>query len=270
MWNPIVRKSPSVLSPKTQTRLYYQPRLGLPIGLTILAAWSASLVLNLLYPFSWTEATTFLRILVQAHLYTGLFITAHDAMHGTVHPRKSINHAVGRIAALLFIFNPYDKLRRKHYQHHAHPVTQDDPDYHEGSLPRWYLSFLLEYVSWKQILAAAVTYNLLKLAVSADALVAFWIVPSFLSTLQLFYFGTYLPHKPKPPHANRHQSRSQALNHVLSFLKCYHFGYHYEHHDRPELPWWILPKQKEAVERGGPAPKAAPQRTFIGYSKDIS
>jgi len=41
-------------------------------------------------------------------------------------------------------------------------------------------------------------------------------------------------------HVNKHQSRSQHKNHVLAFFSCYFFGYHYEHHDAPWLPWWKL------------------------------
>jgi beta-carotene ketolase (CrtW type) len=57
-------------------------------------------------------------VLLQTHLYTGLFITAHDAMHGTVHPSRRINTLVGWVCAGLFAYNYYPLLLRKHRLHH--------------------------------------------------------------------------------------------------------------------------------------------------------
>jgi beta-carotene ketolase (CrtW type) len=67
--------------------------------------------------------------------------------------------------------------------------------------------------------------------------------PALLSTLQLFVFGTWLPHRPHAdaPFADRHRARSQRWPTWLSLLTCYHFGYHWEHHAHPHVPWWRLP-----------------------------
>ncbi|MDT8325299.1 MAG: fatty acid desaturase, partial [Bacteroidota bacterium] len=35
--------------------------------------------------------------------------------------------------------------------------------------------------------------------------------------------------------------RSNDYGVLFSFLTCYHFGYHEEHHTRPGVPWWRLP-----------------------------
>ena len=43
-----------------------------------------------------------------------------------------------------------------------------------------------------------------------------------------------LPWRRAAPRANL------DLHPVLSLLACFHFGYHYEHHARPDLPWWRL------------------------------
>ena len=101
-----------------------------------------------------------------------------------------------------------------------------------------YVRFIRNYLSVWQVVVMAVLFNVLKLWIPQANLLLFWVGPSLLSTLQLFYFGTYLPHKGE--HDNKHQSRSQAKNHVLAFFSCYFFGYHYEHHDSPWLPWWKL------------------------------
>lgn len=217
---------------------------GLLIAWSIILLWAISLVFWVQFEISWTNPLTYLGILIQMHLYTGLFITAHDAMHGVVSSHKQINHATGWIAAILFSYNFYWKLFPKHHQHHRHVATDEDPDYHaSGNFLIWYLSFIRQYVSIWQILLMAVSFNILKLWLPTENLIVFWMLPAILSTLQLFYFGTYLPHRGESD--NPHHSRSQAKNHVWAFLSCYFFGYHFEHHDSPGTPWWRLWREKE-------------------------
>lgn len=225
---------------------------GVSIALLIIALWTSSLYAALATPLDYAHPLTYLWMLAQMHLFTGLFITAHDAMHGVVAPAyPKLNHLIGRVCALLFVYNSYDRLRPKHYLHHRHVATEGDPDYHDGhtNFFRWYLKFLREYVSWWQVLAAAITFNLVAIWFPKENLVMFWIIPSLLSTLQLFYFGTYLPHRGEHAPENSHRSRSQAPNHVWAFLSCYFFGYHYEHHAHPTTPWWKLWKVKEKEQR---------------------
>ncbi|MFW6276162.1 MAG: fatty acid desaturase, partial [Bacteroidota bacterium] len=70
-------------------------------------------------------------------------------------------------------------------------------------------------------------------------------LPALLSTLQLFYFGTYLPHrKPHTHDMGRHRARTQSKNHLWAMLSCYFFGYHTEHHESPGTPWWQLYTKK--------------------------
>lgn len=217
---------------------------GLIIGWGIILLWGLSLALLLSYPISWSNPLVYLGILVQMHLYTGLFITAHDAMHGVVSSNKRLNHLTGWIAAILFSYNFYDRLFPKHHEHHRHVATEDDPDYHaSGKFLIWYFSFIRQYVTVWQLILMAVTFNLLKLFLPTENLIVFWMLPAVLSTFQLFYFGTYLPHRGESD--NKHHSSTQAKNHVWAFISCYFFGYHYEHHDAPCTPWWRLWKVKE-------------------------
>jgi beta-carotene/zeaxanthin 4-ketolase len=221
---------------------------GIIIGLSIIALWLISLLLLLQWDFSWSNPLTYAAVLLQMHLYTGLFITAHDAMHGIVSSNKKINHGIGWIAALLFSYNFYWKLFPKHHEHHRHVATDEDPDYHpSGNFFAWYFSFIKQYVSIWQILLMAITFNVLKLFLPVDNLIIFWMLPAVLSTLQLFYFGTFLPHRGESD--NKHHSHSQKRNHIWSFLSCYFFGYHYEHHDSPGTPWWRLWKVKDFYEK---------------------
>lgn len=218
---------------------------GLAIAAAIALAWGASLVAGL--SGALTGIAAFVGVLCTAFLYTGLFITAHDAMHGLVapsHPR--LNHAVGRLAAWLYAAMPYATLRTAHHEHHAHPATHDDPDYHEGrgGFFGWYARFFLRYATVTQFVVMAIVFNVLLhgVGIPLSRLWIFWIVPQVLSTLQLFAVGTWWPHRAGPYDANdEHRARSLAVPAWLSFIACYHFGYHHTHHAQPWVPWWQLP-----------------------------
>nr|WP_301289159.1 fatty acid desaturase [Natronocella acetinitrilica] len=189
-----------------------------------------------------------LAVLMQTFLYTGLFITAHDAMHGTVAPAfPRLNRFIGATCVRLYALFSFQRLQQAHWAHHQHPATTKDPDFHDGEhdgLVRWYLHFMIGYVSPLQIVGMAAIFNVFLFAAGVPVanLILFWILPSLLSTLQLFYFGTVLPHRePRNGYNDSHRARSNDFSPLVSFLTCYHFGYHWEHHERPDLPWWRLP-----------------------------
>lgn len=246
--DPATPPIPDVIAPRTVAG---QGNRGVLVAATILLAWGTLLAALLAAPLDGIPiALLVLGGLLQTLLYTGLFITAHDAMHGVVAPgRPRLNDAIGRLVTALYAAFPFDRLREKHHGHHRTPAEPGaDPDYHDGRHPgfvRWYLHFVLTYVSWPQLLAMALVFNLLEhgAGVPAWRLLAFWVAPSLLSTLQLFLFGTWLPHR---PHRWRdaHRARSNAYAPWLSLLTCYHFGYHWEHHAFPWLPWWRLPEAR--------------------------
>lgn len=220
---------------------------GIFIAFLLISLWAGSLTMLFLMDVSYSNPLTWLGILLQTHLFTGMFITAHDAMHGSVFPQNlKVNHFIGKICSLLFMFNSYKTLKPKHYLHHRFAGTEKDPDFHKGNpgFWRWYLDFLKEYISVKQFIFVAIIFNLLLLIVPQTNLLLFWVIPSILSTLQLFYFGTYMPHMGEHAPDNRHKAHSQSKNHFVAFLTCYFFGYHYEHHDAPATPWWQLWRMK--------------------------
>jgi beta-carotene ketolase (CrtW type) len=223
--------------------------IGASIAAVILSAWACCLVATLwLIPWgaevSWWFAP--LAIALQTFLYTGVFITAHDAMHGTVAPRwRVLNDVIGALCTRLYALFSFQALRREHRKHHRAPGTQEDPDFHDGARTHpvgWYLTFLRRYIRWPQIVGMAIIFNVFAhlLHIPEQRLLLFWVAPSLLSTVQLFYFGTYLPHRGEE-HADHHHARSNELPPWLSLLTCYHFGYHWEHHEWPQVPWWRLP-----------------------------
>ncbi|MFX7922716.1 beta-carotene ketolase, partial [Acinetobacter baumannii] len=75
------------------------------------------------------------------------------------------------------------------------PDFDDHPPY---GFWHWFGKFFVGYVSWPQVVAILAAYAIFVFGLGASALNAlvFWAVPGLLSALQLFTFGTYLPHKP--------------------------------------------------------------------------
>ncbi len=216
---------------------------GVWVAIVIISLWFVNLSVAFSLDLSFNNPLTYFLFLIQIHLFTGLFITAHDAMHGTVSPSKPVNNFIGKICTFLYAFFPYKNLYKKHHLHHKHVGTEHDPDFNESGFVKWYFKFVFEYITIWQFVGYAISFNILKLFLPTQNLIFFWIIPAILSTLQLFYFGTYLPHKGE--HDNKHKSTSQTKNHLWAFVSCYFFGYHYEHHDKPYVPWWQLYRVKE-------------------------
>ena len=226
---------------------------GLIIAIFIILLWGVSLILLLKSDITISQPVLIVPgILWQTFLYTGSFITAHDAMHGTVlFGNRRINMWVGTIAVWLYALFSYKKLRQKHFMHHRSPASVDDPDYHDGHHKGfffWYIHFMKNYITIWQLVGMAIIFNVLKYALDITTLnlILFWVTPAILSTLQLFYFGTYLPHQePETGYDNHHRARSNDYKVLWSFVTCYHFGFHWEHHEFPNTPWWRLPARRK-------------------------
>lgn len=231
-------------------RVSSQSTRGLLIASTILSLWLVSLLFLLLIDIS-TANFCFIGLAFawQVFLYTGLFITAHDAMHGVVFPADiKINHALGNLAVWCYGLFSYQELLKKHWLHHKYPGTAQDPDYHEGSGDNflvWYFQFMKHYWSWKRIIALVVLFHGVHFifGISNLNLALFWVIPSLVSSIQLFYFGTFLTHRePEEGYTNDHRAKSTNFPVIWSFITCYHFGYHQEHHEYPNIAWWQLPQ----------------------------
>lgn len=220
------------------------------LAIAVISAWLAVHVFGVFF-YAWgahSLITAPLLMALSCWLSVGMFIVAHDCMHGSLVPHQpALNRWLGRLCLFLYAGFNFDDLNRKHHLHHRHSGTGDDPDFDARpphALLQWYATFFLNYFSWREfaVIAAVSAAYLFVLDAALMNLLAFWALPAILSSFQLFFFGTYLPHRPaSDAFTDRHKARSNDYNWWLSLLTCFHFGYHHEHHLHPHVPWWRLP-----------------------------
>lgn len=229
-----------------------QTGMSLALGTAILGGWLLLHVVGIFFyalPGSpWLVAGV---ILVQTWLSAGLFIVMHDCIHGSFAPgRPRLNRAVGTLCAALYACFSYRRLETNHFRHHRHPGTEEDPDFDARdprAFLRWYVHFFGGYYTHAQI-GRITLVALAYIALGANLLniVVFWAIPALLSSVQLFLFGTWLPHRHDgEDFADHHNARSNDFGWLASLISCFHFGgFHHEHHLHPATPWWALPQRR--------------------------
>ena len=234
-----------------------QTGTGLVLSAAITTAWLLSLLTLLSVDLaSQPLALVVLAVGLRTFLQTGLFIIGHDAMHGVLLPsRVGTNQRLGQLALALYACLPYQRCLRNHRQHHRDPGSRHDPDVLDGAGPlAWYGRFMSGYLGMGQMAALLVSWMSCLLFAwrhgsnPALTVLLVCILPLVFSSLQLFAFGTYLPHRGTGLALEAgQQARSLDLPVWLSFLACYHFGYHREHHEAPGLPRFALPSQRPSA-----------------------
>ena len=134
---------------------------------------------------------------VPAYLYTGLFTPPPASMHGSITRRRPLTRVIGQISLWLFAAFRYQPMFTKHMAHHRNPGTSEDPDFSVRFQDpfRWFFRFFLNYVTILQLATMAILFNIGRYLVGIDLanLIAFWVIPAFLGTFQLFFFNL-------PPH----------------------------------------------------------------------
>ena len=230
--------------------------IGLALASLIVLAWAAIHVTGVFF-WRWTPASALLAVplvLLQTWLSVGLFIISHDAIHGSLAPgRPRVNRAFGWLVMTLYAGFHYDDLARSHAAHHEAPGTSADPDFsaaHPTHGLRWARQFFTHHFGLRPLLfvnAVVAAYWLL-LGASMVNIFLFYGVPALTSAAQLFYFGTFRPHRhTDDAFADAHNARSDRMPRALALITCYNFGgYHHEHHLYPGEPWWRLPRRRLA------------------------
>lgn len=230
----------------------FQAAIGLTLAGLVLAGWLAiHFGAVFFWELNWRTAPLVpLIVAVQCWLTVGLFIVAHDAMHGSLAPGwPRLNTAIGAFILTIYAGFAWRRVRGAHMAHHDAPGTADDPDFFVDEPERfwpWFRTFFIRYFGRRSILfvCTVVTVYILVFGASVANVVLFYGLPSLLSSLQLFYFGTFRPHRHEESgFKDEHNARSNEFGYVASLLSCFHFGYHHEHHTQPWVPWWGLPAQ---------------------------
>ncbi|WP_181707719.1 fatty acid desaturase [Chthonobacter rhizosphaerae] len=245
---------PSVGATRRSTRTVhpFQGAIGLSLCALVVGAWLSLHVVGVfVLPVTWETAPIVpLVMLTQCWLSVGVFIIAHDAMHGSLAPyRPRLNAVIGGLILFLYAGFSWRKVLRAHMAHHRAPGTAEDPDFFvddpEAFWP-WYRTFFTRYFGFGSVLFVCTVVAIYALALGASVvnIVLFYGAPALGSSLQLFYFGTYLPHRhEETAFADDHKARTSDYHWLVSLLTCFHFGYHHEHHLSPGVPWWALPRE---------------------------
>jgi beta-carotene ketolase (CrtW type) len=233
-----------------------QGAIGLALAGLIAGSWLSIHAYGMyVFELSWTNWPLALAMAaVQCWLSVGVFIVCHDAMHGSLVPGNAkANAAIG--AVLLFLYAGFDwrRLRDAHFTHHKLSGRAGDPDFDEhnpGNFLRWYWTFFSRYFGWRSLVFVHTVVGIYWFVLEIPFIQIFLLygAPALLSSLQLFYFGTYRPHchAESQPFPDRHNTRSDGFDTLASLATCFHFGYHLEHHRRPDVPWWALPGARRA------------------------
>jgi beta-carotene/zeaxanthin 4-ketolase len=230
-----------------------QSAIGLLFAATLFATW---IVVHFWAMFAFTMGwhnwpLVPLIFALQCWLSVGMFIVAHDAMHGSLAPgQPRLNSAIGAILLFFYAGFGWKKMRDAHFDHHRHVGSARDPDFNVDN-PKdfwpWYAVFLKRYFGWQSMLfvwSVVLVYYFIA-DVPAQNIALLYGFPAIASSLQLFYFGTYQPHRhEEAPFPDHHGSRTNDYGTLTSLFSCFHFGYHHEHHLSPATPWWGLPQRR--------------------------
>ena len=251
----------------------FQSVVGLMLATVIAGGWLAIHAYAMfVFELGWSNLPFAIAMAaVQCWLSVGVFIVCHDAMHGTLLPgRQRLNAGIATVLLFLYAGFQWRVLRDAHHTHHRLAGHKGDPDFDENnpsSFTRWYATFFKRYFGWQSLVFvhAVVGVYWLVLGIPMVQIVLLYGAPALLSSLQLFYFGTYRPHHhaSDKPFLDKHNARTDGFSTLTSLITCFHFGYHLEHHLRPDVPWWALP----AARRAGVVDQV---HSRIGAKKEIA
>ena len=227
------------------------PQISLTVASIIICLWFASLITFLNLDISQIPLILILLgVFLRSFLHTGLFITTHEAIHGVISQNRQINNFFGYATSWLYALLPYKILAKNHRLHHSYPASKQDPDFYSldsNNFLLWYVNFMKKYQEGRQawillIGMAIILAFLISLHIPLVNIFLFWVIPILISSWQLFTFGIFFPHRQTAEgYSDRHRAKSNNYSVFWSFIACYHFGYHWEHHQYPNLPWYCLP-----------------------------
>lgn len=239
-----------ISSPQSQFRVR-DASIGLGLAIVMFATWIGvhawAMFGLVLMDKSWLLVPVI--IALQCWLSVGMFIVAHDAMHGSLAPGQGrLNTLIGATLLRLYAGFAWRRMRDAHLEHHKYSGSAKDPDFNADNARDfwpWYARFLRHYFGWQSaaFISCVVLVYFFVLHVPLQNILLLYAVPAIASSLQLFYFGTYRPHRHEAGvFPDKHNARTNHFGSMASLFSCFHFGYHHEHHLSPGTPWWGLPR----------------------------
>ena len=133
---------------------------------------------------------------------SGCSSVAHDCMHGSLAPgHPSVNRLVGTACVAFYAAFSYSKLFEKHHEHHRHFGHREGPGL-QSSAPAQFRSLVSRIFQGttsrfanSAILTVILIFYIWGLGATIPNVLGFWALPAIGSSLQLFFFGTFLPHR---------------------------------------------------------------------------
>ncbi|MEM6907919.1 MAG: fatty acid desaturase [Pseudomonadota bacterium] len=233
-----------------------QSAIGLALATLIAGSWLGIHFYSMfVFELTWASLPqALIMAAAQIWLSVGVFIICHDAMHGSLAPgHPKVNSAIGAVLLMLYAGFNWRTLRDAHFTHHKLSGRAGDPDFdeeHPSNFLQWYWTFFKRYFGWQSLIFVHTVVGIYLFVFDIPFMQIFVLygAPALLSSLQLFYFGTFRPHyqSAEKPFSDKHNARSNDFGTLVSLATCFHFGYHLEHHRQPDVPWWALPGAKKA------------------------
>ena len=232
-----------------------RPRLGWPRGASSSRLGSAATSMACSFTAGHLPASSSrpLLIALQCWLNVGLFIVAHDCMHGSLAPfRPALNRWIGRLCLALYAGFSYDRSDPQAFRppplSRARPTTRTSTTTIRTTSGAGTQPSFAATSAGSRSLSVARGRRDLRGGCSAPALPTCCCYGPCRRSCRRCSCSISAPicrtAMRRTSFADRHNSRSNDFSLALSLLTCFHFGYHHEHHLSPHVPWWDLPKAR--------------------------
>ena len=194
-----------------------QSWIGMSLAALIMTAWICLHVFGVFFLDLKHPLLSLLLIAGLTWLSVGMYIVAHDAMHGSLWPdNRKAGDKVGALAVWLYAGFSFQRLLSQHHLHHRNPGSADDPDFAPDTPSQalaWYGRFLKTYFGLRETVIMLLRVSLyMLLGAKLENIVLFFALPGILSSFQLFYFMCTTRAKCVFPIATTRAATSSAIS----------------------------------------------------------
>jgi fatty acid desaturase len=204
-----------------------------------------------------------------------LAILAHDAIHKTISRKKWINDGLGNLLSSLPLFQSLGFFKTFHLNHHAHMLSEKDPEVHirsatpaKWSTPmshshRWKMLLIdltgwgyldtrhalpqiIPYLSYFDVYAPILYWGVMIsifIKLNLGWVLGYWTISFVTSYWAMFRMRAITEHIGSD---DTHRIKANPLQRF--FYLPHNTWYHFEHHQNANVPCWNLPKLREVLE----------------------